>query len=117
MSALALAAPSFVSFAGEDGGKHEGRKNPKNEHCQKIIEACKSAGFKQGGHKEEKGLWVDCFKPIMKDGKKIDNVTGYTDEDVAACKAAHTGKQHAKRHKHKGEHDDHSEAQGEHDAD
>ena len=93
VSAFALAISNLGSIA----QAHEGKD--KNPSCVKIKEACKSAGYVKGGHKEDnKGLWKDCIGPIMKDGKKIEGVSGYTDEDVAACKAAHKGKHKGKKH-------------------
>ena len=53
--------------------------------CKKIKEACESAGFVKGDHKDGKGLWKDCISKI-KAGATIPGVN-VTPEDVNACKA------------------------------
>lgn len=53
--------------------------------CKKIKEACETAGFKKGDHKKDnKGLYIDCMKPLMA-GQTVAGVTVSTD-DVSACK-------------------------------
>lgn len=59
---------------------------PKSGPCKKIHEACESAGFAKGKHKEGKGIMWDCMKPLM-DGKTVEGVS-VTAEDLEACKAA-----------------------------
>lgn len=53
--------------------------------CKDIKAACESAGFIKNGHKDKKGLYVDCLQPIM-NGQSVPGVTVSTDA-VAACKA------------------------------
>jgi hypothetical protein len=36
--------------------------------CQQIMDACRQAGFMQGGAKTGAGLQVDCVRPIMQGG-------------------------------------------------
>lgn len=55
--------------------------------CKKVMAACEAAGFKKGGHKEGKGLMMDCMKKLM-DGEKVEGVT-VAAEDMAACKEMH----------------------------
>ncbi|MEI6398344.1 MAG: hypothetical protein WCO71_06220 [Pseudomonadota bacterium] len=62
----------------------EGAEHGKNHPCKAIEAACVAAGFKKGDHKDKKGLWVDCVKPIM-DGSTVAGVTVPADA-VAACK-------------------------------
>ena len=57
----------------------------KDHPCHKIKEACESAGFKKGHHKEGKGLWKDCVNKL-KSGESIPGVTVDTGE-VEACHA------------------------------
>ena len=66
--------------------------------CKQIAQACMQAGFVKGGHKDGKGLKMDCMKPIM-DGKAVTGVTVAADT-VASCK-----EKRAKWHEmHKGGH-------------
>jgi hypothetical protein len=55
-----------------------------NHPCQKIKAACEAAGFKKGDHKNAKGLWKDCFQPIM-NGQTVAGVT-VASGDIEACK-------------------------------
>ena len=61
------------------------------EPCKAIKEACEAAGFVQGGAKDGKGLWVNCFQPIMqgtthpKTKLPLPTVDA---QQVAACKKA-----------------------------
>lgn len=52
--------------------------------CKEIKAACEAAGFKKGDHKEQKGLYKDCFQPIMA-GQSVAGVTVGADV-VNACK-------------------------------
>jgi hypothetical protein len=74
LSALVLAssAVAFSAFA--------------DEPCKQIKTACEGAGFTKGGHKTgNKGLFIDCMKPIMA-GQSVPGVT-VTPDQVTACKA------------------------------
>ncbi|MGZ3789686.1 MAG: hypothetical protein ACXVLQ_14245 [Bacteriovorax sp.] len=75
--ALSLATSLSLSLHAEEN---------KGDHpCNKIKTACESAGFVKNGHKQKKGLQLDCIKPILK-GKSVEGVT-VAPEDVAACNA------------------------------
>lgn len=65
---------SVSAFAGHEDSKP----------CKEIKMACESAGFKKGDHKDKKGLYKDCFQPIMS-GQTVAGVTVGTDV-VSACK-------------------------------
>jgi hypothetical protein len=61
--------------------------------CQKIADACRSAGFVKGDWKKGDGLWRDCVDPIMQGKtsapggtKPLPAVDGSL---VSACKAKH----------------------------
>lgn len=58
--------------------------------CKQIVKACEAAGFVKGGHKEKKGLWVDCVKPV----KAGQSVTGVSVDPsvVQACVAKKAAK-------------------------
>ncbi len=60
--------------------------------CKQIVEACKSAGFVAGEHKQGSGLWADCVSPIMRGAPqpaKADKPLPTVAADVvAACKQA-----------------------------
>lgn len=73
-------------------------QEPKNHPCEKIKTACESAGFIKGDHKDKKGLYIDCMKPVL-EGQSVTGVT-ITSEDVSACKekrAKHKEKKEAKK--------------------
>jgi len=59
--------------------------NENSKPCQEIKTACETAGFKKGDHKEKKGLYKDCFQPILS-GQTVAGVTVGADV-VSACKA------------------------------
>lgn len=46
-----------------------------NPACQKLVADCKGAGYSIGGKEQGKGLWYNCFSPmitgdaLMMDGK------------------------------------------------
>lgn len=71
---------SVSAFANESHGGHGGKDHP----CAKIKAACESAGFKQGDHKDKKGLWKDCVDPVM-EGKSVAGVS-VAASDIDACK-------------------------------
>ncbi len=64
----------------------------KNASCQTILNECKKLGFVAGGFKEGKGLWRNCFSPVVH-GKSA-NLNGQdvavtvNANDVASCKVA-----------------------------
>ena len=53
--------------------------------CNKIMEACKEAGFSKNAKKGTKSLYRDCLQPLLI-GDKVENVK-YTDDDLKACQA------------------------------
>jgi N-acetylglucosamine-6-sulfatase len=68
--------------------------------CEEIVEACKSAGFVQGGASRGNGLIADCVNPILQ-GKaqphKARKPLPQIDPQIAAaCKANNPGFGHAK---------------------
>jgi hypothetical protein len=63
------------------GAVSAGAKHP----CRELEQACKSAGFAKGQHKQAKGLWKDCMDPIL-DGKSVQGVSADASV-VQACKA------------------------------
>ncbi|UYL08100.1 hypothetical protein B9G69_013700 [Bdellovibrio sp. SKB1291214] len=75
---MALVLMGSVSAFANDG--HGGKDHP----CAKVKAACEAAGFKQGAHKDKKGLWKDCVDPVM-EGKSVAGVTVAT-SDIEACK-------------------------------
>lgn len=61
-------------------GHHGGMKE-----CQPLKEACQKAGFSKGGHKEGKGLIVDCMGKFAK-GEKVEGVAlDPADPSMKAC--------------------------------
>jgi hypothetical protein len=81
LSALVLSASFAVLSASAEDSKP----------CKEIRAACESAGFVKGGHKEGKGLVMDCMKKLVA-GEKVEGVS-VSSELVSACKA--------KKEKHK----------------
>lgn len=75
---------SVSAFAGHEDSKP----------CKEIKEACESAGFKIGDHKDKKGLMKDCMHPIMS-GQSVAGVTVSADV-IAACKAKKEAHQSSK---------------------
>ena len=55
----------------------------KKTPCKNIEKACLDAGFLKNGHKDKKGLHVDCMKPILQ-GKTISGVN-VSSEDIKQC--------------------------------
>ena len=64
--------------------------------CHTIEEACKSAGFVQGGAVESKGIWNNCILPVM-NGKAVAGVT-VSAADIHACKVILNKKHSARKH-------------------
>ncbi len=64
------------------------KTEPKREGaCAAIRTACEGAGFKEGAHKEGKGLWKDCVDQVVA-GKAVEGVTvTQTPEELTACQA------------------------------
>ena len=57
----------------------------KGDHpCKEVKQACEAAGFTKGGHKEKKGLHIDCMKKIM-NGESVEGVN-VDAAKVASCK-------------------------------
>jgi hypothetical protein len=56
----------------------------KNHPCKNIKAACEAAGFTKGDHKNKKGLFVDCIKPVMA-GSTVEGVS-INPSDIGACK-------------------------------
>jgi hypothetical protein len=63
---------------------------PKDHPCKEIKAACEAAGYHKGGHKEGKGLWMDCVHKL-KAGEAVAGVTIAADK-LAACKAKMAGR-------------------------
>lgn len=94
-SGLVLGLVMSLSAMADHKEGHEGHPGGA---CKKIVEACKTAGFTRGGHKEGKGLWKDCVQNIVS-GKAVAGVTVEA-SDVEACKAKkanHQAKKEAKK--------------------
>lgn len=81
-----LMIAGFCSSQGyaDDSMKEVG---PGGKPCAEAISACKAAGFVQGGHKDGKGLHVDCLGKLFK-GEAVLGVTVPSDK-IAACKDRH----------------------------
>ena len=71
-----ILALSFAAIAEEVGPNHP---------CKEVKAACEAAGYHKGGHKEGKGLWMDCLEKL-KAGAAVPGVTVAADK-LAACKA------------------------------
>jgi hypothetical protein len=58
--------------------------------CDRIIHACKQAGFVEGDYKKGYGLWIDCIDPIMRGTKQPANadkpLPQVSSELIEACK-------------------------------
>jgi len=61
--------------------------------CQKIADACKSAGIIKGDWKKGDGLWRDCVDPIMQGQTSAPGATKplptVDPGTISACKAKH----------------------------
>jgi len=55
--------------------------------CKPIADACKKAGYHQGGNEKGKGLWKDCVM-VIASGKTVDNVTMTDQTVIQACEKA-----------------------------
>lgn len=88
----------FVSFSA--AADHHG----KSKECNGIRSACESAGFKLKGHKEGKGLIVDCMGKIAK-GEAVEGVTvDPTTPENKACIEHLTMKKEMMKERHAGKH-------------
>lgn len=74
--ALLLVSGFVITAQAEEMGK--------DHPCHKIKAACESAGFVKGGHKQGKGLWVDCLGKLKK-GESVPGVS-VSSAEVDACK-------------------------------
>lgn len=77
---IALFLVSTLSFSVYAEDKRDAKDHP----CNKIKTACMAAGYKQGEHKNKKGIQLDCMQPIV-NGEKIKGVN-VSSEDIATCK-------------------------------
>lgn len=60
--------------------------------CKALKQACKAAGFYRHGHKEGKGIYKDCIKPLL-DNQSVPGVS-IAPDDIKNCQAklnAHKG--------------------------
>ena len=74
---MAFAMMSVVARAAEPAMPPE---------CTTIASECKAAGFEINGHKNGKGLWVDCISAVSQ-GKTVAGVT-QTKAQARACRSA-----------------------------
>lgn len=58
--AAVLAGPLYAQAA-----KSSADEGLNSTSCKQLESACKTAGFVQGGEGEGKGLWTQCFTPLM----------------------------------------------------
>jgi len=100
-SVFALVQPSFAE-GNADAGKAKGHGKG-HEACERILEACKQAGFIKGQAKKDNGLYKDCFNPLVFGGNVTQNgkpvSVSVNQGDVSACKEH---KEHMKEHKQHG---------------
>jgi hypothetical protein len=75
LSVLMFVASSYANEA----------KPMKSRPCKEVASACEAAGFKKGGHREKKGLYVDCVRKLEM-GESVEGVSVSSDL-VEACKA------------------------------
>ncbi len=67
LALLAILLPFAPSFAAD--------ANTVSAHpCKQIVQACEAAGYTAKGHKQQKGLYKDCVRPV-KSGKAVVGVT------------------------------------------
>lgn len=86
MFMVVICFSAMTAFA-EEGGPGE---PPGDGPCKQIRDACEAAGFKRGEHKNKKGLFHDCLKPLMK-GEAVAGVA-VSAEDLEACKKNKKGR-------------------------
>lgn len=98
ISALIMTLGAAQGIA--DEGKKEGP-------CKKIKAACEAAGFKKGGHKEGKGLFVDCVKKLV-DGQTVAGVNVEAGL-ITACRAKRSERKQKHQGKHNHGHGEHEE--------
>lgn len=68
--AAVLAGPLYAQAAKSSADEGQTAKSSADEGlnappCKQLESACKTAGFVQGGEGEGKGLWTQCFTPLM----------------------------------------------------
>jgi hypothetical protein len=73
---IAFLTTSFFSLAHATDSK--------NQPCKEVKAACEAAGYVKGGHKDKKGLRIDCLRKLMK-GESVEGVSVASDK-IAACK-------------------------------
>ena len=94
-SVLALA---FVFSGAAFAHNHEGEGHGE---CKMVKEACEKAGFVKGGHKEGKGLIMDCMGKIAK-GEKVEGVAvDPADPTMKPCMDKMAAHKDEKMEKHK----------------
>jgi len=64
-----------------------------NPSCANILNACKNAGFVQGGWANDDGLWADCVNPILTGATSLTRMgksvsVPVNQSDVQACHGA-----------------------------
>jgi hypothetical protein len=74
-SMLKILITAALVFVGTQVFAHEGHEHEHGDGpCKSLRDACKSAGFEMGKHKEGKGMMMDCMGKIAK-GEKVEGVT------------------------------------------
>jgi hypothetical protein len=87
--ALAMSA-SGAALAAEGAPAPDKGNHPCRALRKAAIEACSAAKFEKGKHKDHKGLFKDCVRPIV-EGKSVEGVT--VDATlVQACQAKKAAK-------------------------
>jgi len=89
--AAALTGPLYAQQAAKSGAHEERSASP----CAQVEEACKSAGFIEHDVGQGKGLWEDCYNPVVEGraapkGAKL--ALPHVDEKVVAACRAEKGK-------------------------
>jgi hypothetical protein len=86
--------PTTASLAPVASANAAAEKHPCRKLQKEAVEACKAAGFAVGKHKEGKGLFEDCVKPLHH-GKTIEGVT-FNQSLVKECQAKKEERKEAK---------------------
>lgn len=55
--------------------------------CSAVMAACRAAGYRQGGHKDGKGIHADCVGKLFR-GEPVAGVS-VTPEQIKACQDRH----------------------------
>jgi hypothetical protein len=85
-SILVLAADPVPGASSPASSK---KKGPCRALREAAIDACSAAHFEKGKHKERRGLFKDCVKPLT-EGKAVEGVT-IDPALVTACQGARGG--------------------------